>query len=480
MGCICGKLLPPAAPQDFAELQHASNTNEEVYVIGPDAPDPARLWIPDLVWRYAACLPPNEIPCTLRLVNKATAAQFSSPRHTSIQPILPVPPHYFRRCWGAPAIAAAATLAVGAVPTPEPQQQHLAQAPLGSTVVASDAEAVKAGHASSQGGAAATDAATTAGQKATGAAAGLAAASTPPAEADAGVPGMVAIEEPAGPEPSTARHGNIAPIPTSLPAQAAVAADARGDDAGADDGASSSASAAVAAAAGAPAAPPPQAASAAAALPAPAPAPLPLPPGAYRGSCGGDLLWLSGRQRVLLLSATAASGVVENLEVGVVAGGGGCSCSCGCSCGCGCVEYGQVCQRRVLAGVGGNAASSLGKRCMGKGGLWSSRGNGGSLPAFVPVPCRAVPAGAPGPPPVRLLPPHHRQPPHVRRRRRPTRHCGAAAAARPPLEPLRAAGGGADRRPGARQVRGTAAGCRRGWLTSSAPGCEGGAGQGDG
>ncbi|KXZ47939.1 hypothetical protein GPECTOR_31g301 [Gonium pectorale] len=64
--------------------------------------DASRVWIPDLVERIARHLPPNELPCTLRLVDKATAALFSGPHHTTVRLSQPVPHHAFAFVWGQP------------------------------------------------------------------------------------------------------------------------------------------------------------------------------------------------------------------------------------------------------------------------------------------------------------------------------------------------------------------------------------------
>ncbi|PNH11677.1 hypothetical protein TSOC_001471 [Tetrabaena socialis] len=47
--------------------------------------DPSRVWLPEVVHHFANCLGGNDLACTLRLVNKATAAQFRGPQHTTIQ-----------------------------------------------------------------------------------------------------------------------------------------------------------------------------------------------------------------------------------------------------------------------------------------------------------------------------------------------------------------------------------------------------------
>ncbi|PNH06642.1 Ankyrin repeat domain-containing protein [Tetrabaena socialis] len=84
---------PPASPPQQLPQQ----------AIAPAAAsDPSRVWLPELVQRYAASLMPNEVACALRLVNKATAAQFSAPQHTIVRLSQPVPHHAFAWRWGGP------------------------------------------------------------------------------------------------------------------------------------------------------------------------------------------------------------------------------------------------------------------------------------------------------------------------------------------------------------------------------------------
>ncbi|PNH03799.1 Ankyrin repeat domain-containing protein, partial [Tetrabaena socialis] len=68
----------------------------------PDATDedPSRVWLPEVVHHFAGFLGGNELACTLRLVNKATAAHFRGPAHTTVRLSLPVPNHAFARRWG--------------------------------------------------------------------------------------------------------------------------------------------------------------------------------------------------------------------------------------------------------------------------------------------------------------------------------------------------------------------------------------------
>ncbi|PNH02651.1 hypothetical protein TSOC_011350, partial [Tetrabaena socialis] len=64
--------------------------------------DPSRVWLPEVVERFAASLTSNEVACALRQVNKAAAAQFSTPRYTTIRLSQPVPHHVFVRRWAGP------------------------------------------------------------------------------------------------------------------------------------------------------------------------------------------------------------------------------------------------------------------------------------------------------------------------------------------------------------------------------------------
>lgn len=69
----------------------------------PDlAADPSRVWLPELVQRIATFLPRNAIPCILRLVDSATAAQFSGWKHRTIHLSEPVPHGLFAARWSPP------------------------------------------------------------------------------------------------------------------------------------------------------------------------------------------------------------------------------------------------------------------------------------------------------------------------------------------------------------------------------------------
>ncbi|PNH03309.1 Ankyrin repeat domain-containing protein [Tetrabaena socialis] len=62
--------------------------------------DPSCVWLPEVVHHFAGFLGGNKLACTLRLVNKATAAQFRGPQHTTVRLPLLVPHHAFAWRWG--------------------------------------------------------------------------------------------------------------------------------------------------------------------------------------------------------------------------------------------------------------------------------------------------------------------------------------------------------------------------------------------
>ncbi|GFR42514.1 hypothetical protein Agub_g3406, partial [Astrephomene gubernaculifera] len=74
----------------------------------------ARIWPqlpPELAERVTSFLPPNEVACNVRLVNKATAALFRGPPYSAVRLSLPVPHHAFKRHWGRNGVFRCMTLA---------------------------------------------------------------------------------------------------------------------------------------------------------------------------------------------------------------------------------------------------------------------------------------------------------------------------------------------------------------------------------
>ncbi|PNH06045.1 hypothetical protein TSOC_007656 [Tetrabaena socialis] len=66
------------------------------------ASDPSRVWLPELVQLFSRSLSCNEVACVLRLVNKATAAQFCGPLVRTVRLSLPAPHREFVRRWAGP------------------------------------------------------------------------------------------------------------------------------------------------------------------------------------------------------------------------------------------------------------------------------------------------------------------------------------------------------------------------------------------
>ncbi|KXZ44143.1 hypothetical protein GPECTOR_73g664 [Gonium pectorale] len=65
---------------------------------------------PDMLARIASLLDRNEVATSLRRVNKAAAAQFSGPEHTTVHLSQPVPPSDFAAHWLAPGTTRGLTL----------------------------------------------------------------------------------------------------------------------------------------------------------------------------------------------------------------------------------------------------------------------------------------------------------------------------------------------------------------------------------
>ncbi|GFR40800.1 hypothetical protein Agub_g1417 [Astrephomene gubernaculifera] len=73
----------------------------------PQQPGPSRIWHqlqPELAERIISFLPPNEVACTVRLINKAAAAQFRGPGYTTVKLSSHVPPHAFKEQWERPGV----------------------------------------------------------------------------------------------------------------------------------------------------------------------------------------------------------------------------------------------------------------------------------------------------------------------------------------------------------------------------------------
>ncbi|PNH04378.1 hypothetical protein TSOC_009462 [Tetrabaena socialis] len=69
-----------------------------------------RVWLPELVQGVSRCLPRNEVACTLRLVDAATAAQLRGPQERTIRLSLPAPHPEFSHRWGGPRATRSLTL----------------------------------------------------------------------------------------------------------------------------------------------------------------------------------------------------------------------------------------------------------------------------------------------------------------------------------------------------------------------------------
>ncbi|PNH10874.1 Ankyrin repeat domain-containing protein [Tetrabaena socialis] len=87
-------------PPPSQQQQHQEHQPDSIPDAGND--DPSRVWLPEVVHHFAGYLSGNELACTLRLVNKATAAQFRKPQHTTVRLSVLVPRHAFAWRWGGP------------------------------------------------------------------------------------------------------------------------------------------------------------------------------------------------------------------------------------------------------------------------------------------------------------------------------------------------------------------------------------------
>ncbi|PNH12220.1 hypothetical protein TSOC_000831 [Tetrabaena socialis] len=68
-------------------------------------PDPSHVWLLMLVLRFAGRLPPNEKACSLRLVDKGTAAALRGPQHATIRLSKPLQPDAHMRSGAASSLA---------------------------------------------------------------------------------------------------------------------------------------------------------------------------------------------------------------------------------------------------------------------------------------------------------------------------------------------------------------------------------------
>ncbi|KXZ45253.1 hypothetical protein GPECTOR_56g349 [Gonium pectorale] len=73
--------------------------------------DASKVWIPAIVDCIARFLPTNEVACSLRVVDKATAAMLRSPEFMTVRLSEPVPHHAFAWRWGRPGAMRDMTLA---------------------------------------------------------------------------------------------------------------------------------------------------------------------------------------------------------------------------------------------------------------------------------------------------------------------------------------------------------------------------------
>ncbi|KXZ45296.1 hypothetical protein GPECTOR_56g392 [Gonium pectorale] len=78
---------------------------------GHGATTAARIWISSIVDRIACFLPRNEVACSLRVVDKTTAAVLRTPDFTTVRLSEPVPHHAFAWRWGRPGAIRELTLA---------------------------------------------------------------------------------------------------------------------------------------------------------------------------------------------------------------------------------------------------------------------------------------------------------------------------------------------------------------------------------
>eukprot|EP00198_Chlamydomonas_reinhardtii_P011728 XP_001701065.1 predicted protein [Chlamydomonas reinhardtii] len=89
-------------PKAVAPLRDA----QELLCMAGHADDPSRIWTTDVVQHMSRFLPHNDLPATLRLVNRTLAQQLKQPQHTTIRLSHACPTHAFERHWAAPGATA--------------------------------------------------------------------------------------------------------------------------------------------------------------------------------------------------------------------------------------------------------------------------------------------------------------------------------------------------------------------------------------
>ncbi|GFR44591.1 hypothetical protein Agub_g5869 [Astrephomene gubernaculifera] len=93
----------PLQPSVVVVLNNDKQPGEVLNAAGGSAQGNAsRIWIPDIIQCIARFLPPNEVSCGLRLVDKTAASALRGPEHTGVLVWEPVPHDIFAQRWGAP------------------------------------------------------------------------------------------------------------------------------------------------------------------------------------------------------------------------------------------------------------------------------------------------------------------------------------------------------------------------------------------
>ncbi|GFR39587.1 hypothetical protein Agub_g47 [Astrephomene gubernaculifera] len=89
-----GVVVVPSNDQQHGEVLTAAGRSAQG--------NASRIWIPDIIQCIARFLPPNEVSCSLRLVDKTAASALRGPEHTEVLLWKPVPHDIFAQRWGAP------------------------------------------------------------------------------------------------------------------------------------------------------------------------------------------------------------------------------------------------------------------------------------------------------------------------------------------------------------------------------------------